>query len=366
MATTYEGFEIAGVLDGTEIVPITQAGELKQTTTQNVIDLLSFDLPLSLSTNVLSIPQADALNDGYLSAADFATFSGTASWAITGNDIYNSNIGNVGVGITPSGTHKFEVLGGILSSDEASFQGITIRNKSNAIAIGTNMMAQAAIPTNSTFLGGYAGANVTGIHNTAVGYTAMYNATGPAGSVAVGWNAMRYRTAGNYNTAVGYQAMGTGLATGAANTGIGRNSLINMTTGYQNTCVGSSSGGAIIGGGDNTLIGYLAGGNLTEGLRNIILGSNTTASAVSVNDELNIGGWLKGTAGRLAIGGGLPSHASVQFEVTSITTGSIPFPIMTQAQRLAIATPALGLHVYQSDGTEGVYVNKSGGWAFAY
>jgi len=33
---------------------------------------------------------------------------------------------------------------------------------------------------------------------------------------------------------------------------------------------------------------------------------------------------------------------------------------------LAIVSPAVGLHVYQTDATEGVYVYKSTGWAFAY
>jgi hypothetical protein len=37
---------------------------------------------------------------------------------------------------------------------------------------------------------------------------------------------------------------------------------------------------------------------------------------------------------------------------------------MTQAQRLAISLPEIGLIVYQTDATEGLYVNKSGGWTF--
>lgn len=42
------------------------------------------------------------------------------------------------------------------------------------------------------------------------------------------------------------------------------------------------------------------------------------------------------------------------------------FPLMTSDQRLAIINPSIGLHIYQIDGTEGVYVNKSTGWVLAY
>ena len=52
--------------------------------------------------------------------------------------------------------------------------------------------------------------------------------------------------------------------------------------------------------------------------------------------------------------------------VESGTQGSMPFPVMTASQRTSIAAPVIGLHVYQSDGTEGVYVYKSTGWQFAY
>ncbi len=56
---------------------------------------------------------------------------------------------------------------------------------------------------------------------------------------------------------------------------------------------------------------------------------------------------------------------SAKLAINSTTSGFLP-PRMTQAQRIAIASPAIGLHVYQTDGTEGVYVNKSTGWVFAY
>jgi hypothetical protein len=55
--------------------------------------------------------------------------------------------------------------------------------------------------------------------------------------------------------------------------------------------------------------------------------------------------------------------ASSKLTVESTTQGFLP-PRMTNAQRLAIASPAIGLMVYCTDMVEGLYVNKSTGWQF--
>jgi hypothetical protein len=56
------------------------------------------------------------------------------------------------------------------------------------------------------------------------------------------------------------------------------------------------------------------------------------------------------------------------FNVASTTKTAHPFPSMTAAQRTALTMTSsnYGDHVYQTDGTEGVYVYKSSGWTFAY
>jgi len=54
-------------------------------------------------------------------------------------------------------------------------------------------------------------------------------------------------------------------------------------------------------------------------------------------------------------------NASAVLQADSTTKGFLP-PRMTNAQRIAIATPAIGLCVYCTDATEGLYVNKSTGW----
>ena len=55
--------------------------------------------------------------------------------------------------------------------------------------------------------------------------------------------------------------------------------------------------------------------------------------------------------------------ASSKLTVESTTQGFLP-PRMTNAQRIAIATPAVGLCVYCTDVVEGLYINKSTGWTY--
>jgi len=55
--------------------------------------------------------------------------------------------------------------------------------------------------------------------------------------------------------------------------------------------------------------------------------------------------------------------ASSILTIQSTTKGFLP-PRMTNAQRLAIASPAVGLIVYCTDAVEGLYINKSTGWTF--
>ena len=69
-------------------------------------------------------------------------------------------------------------------------------------------------------------------------------------------------------------------------------------------------------------------------------------------------------AGKICVGGN-PAQSTAMFEMQSTTKGFL-LPRMTSAQRTAISSPAVGLMVYQTDGTEGVYINKSGGWVFAF
>jgi hypothetical protein len=69
-----------------------------------------------------------------------------------------------------------------------------------------------------------------------------------------------------------------------------------------------------------------------------------------------------GAESRVGIGTTAP-NASAKLQVDSTTKGFLP-PRMLQTQRTAIASPAVGLIVYQTDATEGLYIYKSTGWTF--
>lgn len=61
-----------------------------------------------------------------------------------------------------------------------------------------------------------------------------------------------------------------------------------------------------------------------------------------------IGGEKRFAAG-VKVGSNTALSTSTIFQIISTTLGSIPMPVMTTAQRVAIATPATGLMVYDSD-----------------
>ena len=56
-------------------------------------------------------------------------------------------------------------------------------------------------------------------------------------------------------------------------------------------------------------------------------------------------------------------HASASFQIDGTTKGFLP-PRMTNVQRTNILSPAIGLMVYCTDATEGLYIYKSTGWTF--
>jgi hypothetical protein len=59
--------------------------------------------------------------------------------------------------------------------------------------------------------------------------------------------------------------------------------------------------------------------------------------------------------------GTVTPHASAMLDVSSTTQGFLP-PRMTEVERTAIASPATGLLVYQTDGAQGLYYRNANKW----
>lgn len=56
-------------------------------------------------------------------------------------------------------------------------------------------------------------------------------------------------------------------------------------------------------------------------------------------------------------------HASAKLDVSATNKGFLP-PRMTSTQRAAISSPAVGLMVYQTDGTSGLYYYSGTSWIY--
>jgi len=232
----------------------------------------------------------------------------------------------------------------------------------------------------------------TGIRNVAIGWNAQSNLTSGAENTSIGYNANRDLT-GSRNTSLGYQA---GVSIGAINdnTSIGHNSNAAGAGGTGSTSIGAGSNyygtnySAVVGAGalnstsggnysaalgysalygasgtGNSAIGAQAGYTLS-GANNVLLGAYATAPSTSSNNQFTL--WHGATMGA---GGGYntltrftggqwlfnntssavtSATTSAALEINGTTAGFLP-PRLTATQRNAIATPAAGLMVYDTD-----------------
>lgn len=125
----------------------------------------------------------------------------------------------------------------------------------------------------------------------------------------------------------------------------------------------------------NTATVNIRGGAASFSASGNTLGATSFMGDLSLSSGINMSGpgatigYGRYTAGTLVLKTASTTasiHPSLMFELRSTTKASAPRPNMTQTQRLAITSPEIGAEVYQTDGTEGVYIYKSTGWQFAY
>lgn len=201
----------------------------------------------------------------------------------------------------------------------------------------------------------------TGWHNL---YSAFYDSRGGAGSTT---QRVNFYAAG-HNAASGSQVITDMM--GFYSHPMKSANVTNAWGFYQN---GASDKNYFAG---NTLIGTTTdagykldvdGSFISRGTANVG-GSSSSVTLRGTNAQAGYGITLNGDVwitssldvlSRVSAGGS--THSSAIMSATSTTQGFLP-PRMTSAQRTAIVSPAVGLMVYQTDGTEGVYVNTSTGW----
>jgi hypothetical protein len=204
-----------------------------------------------------------------------ATIPGSSQWINSGNDIYNSNTGNVGIGLSTP-TQKLQVAGNINISLDSN---IRINDKRILSAKGSQ----------NIFLGEDAGfKNATGTNNNFIGYQAGYNNSFSSNGIFIGTQAgfnnastqssnifigvgAGYDNSGFDNIFIGATA-GFKNTTGITNHFFGHSAGYSNTTGSNNTFVGDQAGYSNTTANNNTFTGYTSGHSNTIGFNNTFYG----------------------------------------------------------------------------------------------
>ena len=259
-------------------------------------------------------------------------------------------------------------FGGVITTGTQAFEGAKTFNKDlivNTLTVGLgggNNQYTTALGYNVL------NANTAGIQNTGVGYNALTANTIGVNNVGIGGWSLSLNTTGDFNIGVGSYSLPINTS-GIENIAIGHESMVRNTTGISNAALGFHSLYFNTTGFYNIGIGKQAGASganaNTTGSNNIFIGYQSVGVSATESNRTWIGNasttstWL---AGNVLIGT-TTDVASSKLTISSTTQGFLP-PRMTNAERIAITSPAIGLIVYCTDIVEGVYVNKSTGWVF--
>lgn len=259
-------------------------------------------------------------------------------------------------------------FGGVITTGTQAFEGAKTFNKD--LIVNTLTVGLGGGSNQYTTALGYnvLNANTTGIQNTGVGYNALTANTIGVNNVGIGGWSLSLNTTGDFNIGIGSYSLGFNTS-GAENIAIGHESIVNNTTGNSNAAFGYKTLESNTTGFYNIGIGKQAGAlganANTTGSNNIFIGYQSVGVSATESDRTWIGNssttstWLGGSL----LVGTTTNVASSKLTINSTTQGFLP-PRMTNAERIAITSPAIGLIVYCTDIVEGVYVNKSTGWVF--
>ncbi|CAM4405576.1 beta strand repeat-containing protein [Flavobacterium terrigena] len=150
--------------------------------------------------------------------------------------------------------------------------------------------------------GGNENFQVAGINaNLAVGLGSLSLNTTGSSNTALGFNSLVENTVGSLNCSVGINSMFKNVD-GSSNVSVGHNTMYSNISGGNNTALGNQVFENKQLGSFNTAIGSFAGFSLTDGTNNVLIGANTNTMNTVASNELNIGNWIFGKSGQIAIG----------------------------------------------------------------
>ncbi len=304
---------------------------------------------------------------------NFAFFSnlaaGTGRWNLYMNGTANNYLaGSLGIGITNLTGFSLAV-GKNITGSVASFGIASNGTIQSDVTIGRYFYSisttQAATFSAQIYhyqasqgtLG--AGSTVTNqigfiVDSTLIGATNNYGFYGNIPSGTNRWNLYMAGTAANYmagQVGVGTTTLGSYIF----NVGGSVATLVNFNStnasGFYTTYSTSGVEKAYIGLGANTISGLSVSDLGIVGSANVVIASGSGGTETMRIDSTK----------RIGIGTGASINASAKVQIDSTTSGFLP-PRMTAAQRAAIASPAEGLIVVQTDGTAGLYLYIGATW----
>jgi len=326
-----------------------------------------FGISSATSTHTFNLPTASAVNRGALSSADWSTFNGKFTLpALTSGSVLFSN-----------GTTIAQDNANLFFDDTNNRLGIGTATPATTLQIaGTTTTQNILVQTGATY---DIGVSATKFRD------AWFSRNVNCGSIWANNLALATTNLTLYNSSVA--VIGTLFGTGNLLLSTGTQTDAGYKLDVNGTArVSGSTTFGIIGTGtgmfwDNT--NNRLGIRRTPGVELDVSGDiratgtmfNTATQTNSVQtngSNLSFKGsgsityatmFLSTGNFVLQSGGTFTDIASARLAVNSTTQGFLP-PRMTNAQRLAIATPAVGLIVYCTDAVEGLYINKSTGWTF--
>lgn len=279
---------------------------------------------------------------------------GSGPWTVSGNNVYNTNTGNVGIG-TVAPSQKLEIAGNLRLPTSTASQGVIMAGPDRFIHNYGSQDTFLGINAGNLSLGGSGNTGVgynalqnlaLGNYNTALGSFALTANNSGSYNSAMGYNALKSNTNGNANIAIGGLSLNTN-SSGGDNIGVGFTSLTNNTTGDRNIAIGSGTGFYNTIGGSNVFIGGYTGASNISGSNNILLGAGADVGASALTNAIAIGnGAIVGASNSLVLGG-----------ITATSSVNVGIGLTTPAAKLEIK----GGNFYNTTGGNGIILKSPNG-----